>query len=428
MSEAKNMDFLFDCQPADDFLAPRVCFLPPIPDLEIAADLLAAAADALLVGDLDLARLKLRQANDPVLYQYASRIIGQADPQVHRYRSVARATAAITKATKRMPSAADQRAMYARDGWRCRFCGCRIVLDKARRAMRNQVPDAIPWSEAEGFHAAFYALSGSVDHVLPHSAGGGNDLDNIVTACWPCQFGRSAWLIEEVGLIDPRSRPPIVDSWDGLTRVLRAESKSGSTVGPRFGKITPEMLPVADKDSNPSVAVKPVTLSEAESFAALDASLPPPSARLTSFLDGCKDLDVSWSVNKVMIARMKVGSVCVEFFGIQPDGKVQIPWSAWQSKDVFRSFAETLAAAIPVAICYETPKTWTVSKPQKKRLDVVELLSATAAIRSGLEEMNAKLKGLSVASESPRIGSCVPVRAVGAMVKSPARATAENLG
>jgi hypothetical protein len=177
------------------------------------------------------------------------------------------------------------------------------------------------------------------------------------------------------------------------------ESKSGSNVRPRFGKITPEMLPVAEKDSNSSVAVKPVTLSEAEWFAALDASLPPPSARLISFLDGCKDLDVSWSVNKVMIARMKVGSVCVEFFGIQPDGKVQIPWSAWQSKDVFRSFAETLAAAIPGAICYETPKTWTVSKPQKKRLDVVELLSASEAMRSALKNMNATIKGLRQAAE-----------------------------
>jgi 2-methylisocitrate lyase-like PEP mutase family enzyme len=94
-----------------------------------------------------------------------------------------------------------------------------------------------------------------------------------------------------------------------------------------------------------------------------------------------------------------VGSVCIEFFGIQPDGKVQIPWSAWQSKDVFRSFAETLAAAIPGAICYETPKTWTVSKDQKKRLDVVEILSATAAIRAALEEMNARLHAFRQAAE-----------------------------
>jgi len=65
------MTFLFDRQPADDFLAPRACFLAPIPELEIAADLLAAAADALLAGDLNLARVKLRQANDPVLYKYA---------------------------------------------------------------------------------------------------------------------------------------------------------------------------------------------------------------------------------------------------------------------------------------------------------------------------------------------------------------------
>ncbi len=399
VSKANSMDSLSDRQPADDFLAPRACLLPPIPELEIAADLLAAAADALLATDLDLAKEKLRQANDPVLYQHAKRIIGQADPQVHRHRPIARAPAAIAKATRRMPSAEDQRAMYARDGWRCRFCGCRIVLDRARRAMRNQVPDAIPWSEAEGFHAAFYALSGSVDHVLPHSAGGGNDLDNIVTACWPCQFGRSAWLIEEVGLIDPRSRPPVADSWDGLTRMLRADSKSVSPVRATLGRIAPDMPPAGEQHSTPPVAAKQVTLSEAEWFAALDASLPPPSSRLISFLDGCQDLGVSWSVNKVMIARMKVGSACVEFFGILPDGRVEIPWSGWQSKDIFRSFAETVAAAIPGAVCYETPKTWTVSKPDKKRLYVLELLSATDAIRSGLQEMNAKLCRLRAAAE-----------------------------
>jgi hypothetical protein len=64
------------------------------------------------------------------------------------------------------------------------------------------------------------------------------------------------------------------------------------------------MLPAGDKDTDPLTAGNPVTLSEAEWFAALDASLPQPSARLISFLDRCKDLEVSWSDNKVMIARM----------------------------------------------------------------------------------------------------------------------------
>jgi len=50
--------------------------------------------------------------------------------------------------------------------------------------------------------------------------GGTNDEGNLVTACWPCQFGRGAWSLEEVGLLDPRLRAPIKDGQDGLTRLL----------------------------------------------------------------------------------------------------------------------------------------------------------------------------------------------------------------
>lgn len=64
-------------------------------------------------------------------------------------------------------------------------------------------------------------LKASLDHILPHSRGGDNDPSNLVTACYPCQFGRSSWTLEEVGLTDPRLRPPVVDNWDGLMRLAR---------------------------------------------------------------------------------------------------------------------------------------------------------------------------------------------------------------
>ena len=56
------------------------------------------------------------------------------------------------------------------------------------------------------------------DHLLPHSKGGNNDVNNIVVTCAPCNFGRMSYTLEEVGLIDPRTREPIRSAWDGLER------------------------------------------------------------------------------------------------------------------------------------------------------------------------------------------------------------------
>ncbi|MEL0166487.1 MAG: HNH endonuclease [Pseudomonadaceae bacterium] len=57
------------------------------------------------------------------------------------------------------------------------------------------------------------------DHVVPHSHGGANDLDNLVVTCAACNFGKMEYTLDELGLIDPRTIPPIQSSWDGLERV-----------------------------------------------------------------------------------------------------------------------------------------------------------------------------------------------------------------
>ncbi|MCX6971643.1 MAG: HNH endonuclease [Verrucomicrobia bacterium] len=55
-------------------------------------------------------------------------------------------------------------------------------------------------------------------HLLPHARGGTNDLENIVITCAPCNYARMNHTLEEVGLIDPRTREPIKSTWDGLER------------------------------------------------------------------------------------------------------------------------------------------------------------------------------------------------------------------
>ena len=44
------------------------------------------------------------------------------------------------------------------------------------------------------------------DHLVPHARRGTNELGNLVITCAPCNFGRMEHCLEDVGLIDPRTR------------------------------------------------------------------------------------------------------------------------------------------------------------------------------------------------------------------------------
>src|SRR6185437_11117253 len=215
---------------ASNFWDPRPSFLPPIPELDIAADLLSDAADALLSGDYELARNRLRKADMPTLHDWASRIMGATSTEIHRYRRVSGADAKVAshdRAVAREPNPAVKAAIYARDGYRCRYCGYRVVHPRVRGAMAAMVPDTIRWGPKNNErHAAFYTVTATIDHLVPHAKGGDNAPENLLTTCQPCNFGRSSWLLEEVGLIDPHTRPPVCDEWDGLTRILARAKKA----------------------------------------------------------------------------------------------------------------------------------------------------------------------------------------------------------
>ena len=63
-----------------------------------------------------------------------------------------------------------RRALFARDGWRCVYCGTstgRLTLD----------------------------------HVVPRSKGGESVWENVVTACAPCNLRKGDRLLEETGLV-----------------------------------------------------------------------------------------------------------------------------------------------------------------------------------------------------------------------------------
>ena len=376
------------------FLALRTCLLSPLPEHEAAAEMLSGAADAILAGDLNLARDLVRRADMPELFEFARRLMGPEDTEVHRRRPVSKPAAVVIKASSRMPTSTEIKALYVRDGWRCRFCGCQVVSNRARSVMRACIPGAIPWTESEGYHGAFFALTASVDHVLPHSAGGGNELQNLVTACWSCQFGRGAYTIEELGLTDPRSRPPVIDGWDGLSRVIGRASAATPLQAAVVEAPTLFASPEEVASAGPEQAAthRAFSSSEAAWLSRLDGNQSTPSRRLIDFLDSCVDIDVSWTLNKVLLARMKVDGNTIEFMAVEPNGDVHIPWSIGGSKELFRGFADKLAEGISGAVAHETPKLWNVAKADKKFLNVLKLLDNSAAVRTALETLNVAMK------------------------------------
>ncbi|MGO1074585.1 HNH endonuclease [Inquilinus sp. CA228] len=362
----------------------RPCLLAPIPELSEAVDLLSQAVDGLLAGDEDLARDRIRRADVPVIHAWASRIMGSVDDEIHRYRPAAGLAAPVTRVVQRMPGISAQAAIYARDGYRCRFCGCRVVLPTVRPAMTARLPDSIRWGSTNvERHAAFFALTATIDHLVPHAKGGGNDPENLLTTCQACNFGRSDWLIEEVGLIDPRGRPPIIDDWDGLMRLTVPKRRSA-----RPGSAIP-----TDQAEHVAVASTPSPATEGHAgwFSDMDRALGTPSMRLLALLEDCRELQVSWTLGKVLLVKVSMGDRMLDVFGIEPDGDVQIPWSIGDEKDRFRGFAAILAAAIPGAIAYETPRMWRVGR-RGGRISVLDILDASDAVRAALRELNEALR------------------------------------
>ncbi len=85
----------------------------------------------------------------------------------------------VPRAVKRRIS---RRALFARDGWRCVYCG-----------------------------SATSRLT--LDHVVPRSRGGDSVWENVVTACAPCNLRKGDRLLEEVAMSlphPPRAPAPVL--------------------------------------------------------------------------------------------------------------------------------------------------------------------------------------------------------------------------
>jgi hypothetical protein len=188
--------------------------------LQVAADLLDRAAIAHMTGNRELAAELLVRSNLDEVREWTESLWGAKSPYAPKIRRSA-AALATKRVKERMPTASLQMKLHKRDGFNCRYCGVPVIRKAVREYFQYQYAELRIWRRKNAEqHAAFQAMWAQYDHVLPNSAGGTNDMDNLVVTCAPCNFAKMDFTLEECGLTDPRLRLPLLSSWDGLERVL----------------------------------------------------------------------------------------------------------------------------------------------------------------------------------------------------------------
>ncbi|NMV39657.1 HNH endonuclease [Ralstonia insidiosa] len=197
------------------------CLRDPIPEIFDAARFLDAAVSAHLHGKHNIAVELLALANISVVREWTESLWGANSPHVQLYAdpSALPYLADDQKVPLRMPTAAEKAVLHARDGYHCRVCGIPVIRKEVRVKISETYPNAVPWGKTNrDQHAAFQAMWAQYDHVVAHARGGTNDLDNMIITCAPCNYSRMSYTFAEVGLTDPRERPPVRSLWDGLER------------------------------------------------------------------------------------------------------------------------------------------------------------------------------------------------------------------
>lgn len=183
------------------------------------------AADLMVAGQRDDALDKIMEADLQSLTDWFDKCAQQ--DSIEHLKALGIENPRLRKAPKKIKKRRDtlklstKRRVFARDGWHCRFCGVRIIDPEVMKSLGKDFPE-IRWggNRANKDRHGCVGVVGSIDHVLPCSWGGINGEDNLIAACWACQFSKMEYLIEDLGLCDPRDRPAVKNAWDGLRRVL----------------------------------------------------------------------------------------------------------------------------------------------------------------------------------------------------------------
>lgn len=195
----------------------------PIPAISLAADAMSQAVDAHIQGQTEKAFALFKAADNPDVWAWVNPAWARPDLNVIDKKPLGDTTT-ISRGDRdpdRNIAPAVKAAVLSRDGHRCRYCEIPVVDAAIRKIAVSLYPGAIPWDPRDPArqHAGFQCLWLQYDHVIPHSHGGRSVPENLVICCALCNFGKDRYTLRQLGLLDPRDRPPEPTNWDGLERL-----------------------------------------------------------------------------------------------------------------------------------------------------------------------------------------------------------------
>ena len=111
-----------------------------------------------------------------------------------------------------------QDEVFHRDGYRCRYCGIRLISQKLMKLFIKKLDSSEFQKGSTNLttHGIIHATWPVADHVVPWNLGGRTNLENLVASCAACNYGKDGYTVEQIGIENPFHRPPITDGWDGL--------------------------------------------------------------------------------------------------------------------------------------------------------------------------------------------------------------------
>jgi len=197
----------------------------PTPDFfEFAVDKFSQSVAALMDGAKAEALIALEETNHRAVGEFFIEHGQQSAYYRVQNRNEVDAINRLAKAENDSPRLvpSTEKKVYERDCFRCRYCGLRIIAKEVFAEYSRIVGSENFSIERENSkrNGLTLGLRGVADHVEPYASGGETSLENLVTSCYSCNFGKAGYTLEQLGIEDPRLRPPVQDDWRGLTEFL----------------------------------------------------------------------------------------------------------------------------------------------------------------------------------------------------------------
>ena len=119
--------------------------------------------------------------------------------------------------TNRAYGKAQSTRVFVRDGFIDRYSGDRLVYPPVLRVISMALPADLPFHpnwKTDVTHSTFWEIGATVDHLVPVTRGGADDLSNWMTTSMARNSAKMNWTLAELGWT--HHPPGDVKTWDGL--------------------------------------------------------------------------------------------------------------------------------------------------------------------------------------------------------------------